>query len=255
MVWNMLKIRTEMSNHFEIVSTRLPHITLVVIGAFLPSPLRNRTVVYGYIHSDGGLLRSFDLDYGDSFSEGMASVRQQNKCFYIDASGCQVGPTFERECGRFKSGVALCFQDGHHVVIDQHFSVVANVGQFDHVWLSGQERILAVCRARDGKCGYASLDGKMLTDYVFDEAHGFYDSRASVRNGRKWAAIALEGTGIRHLTEYLYDSISIFREGFAKAEMNGVSRFVCRSGEPCAESYCNAQLFVNGIAPVCKMES
>lgn len=202
---------------------------------------------YGFIHPNGAWLRAPDLDHADGFSDGLATGRIGDVSFYIDEKGQRIGPDFG-ECGSFLDDRAICWADGRYMIIDRAFKTVAVFSNVQWVGKSHRDGLVVIKRSLE--YGFADTDGNIVVSPRFADANLFSKRRAAVSNGRKWALVAIEGRDIRPLTEFAYDEISSFREGFAVCRTGKTYRYLRETGELTASEFSLARAFFSGLAAV-----
>ena len=105
---------------------------------------------YGYINIDGNVIITPQFDYAESFSEGLALVKVDEKCGFIDKKGTIViTPQFDYwGTASFSEGLACVKVDGKCGFIDKKGTIVITP-QFDYAESFSEG--LALVKV-DGKC-------------------------------------------------------------------------------------------------------
>lgn len=108
-----------------------------------------------FTDADGSLLFGKQFEAVDAFSEGLAAVKSNGKCGYIDTLGQMVIP---------------CIYDGARVFNEGLAAVISN-----------------------GKCGYIDKQGQMVIPCTYDGAEAFNKGLAAVKSNDKYGVIDKDG--------------------------------------------------------------
>jgi hypothetical protein len=112
----------------------------------------------GYIDRSGAFVIKPQFDSLNTFSEGLAAVRINNKWGYIDTSGkIVINPQFDQAL-LFSGGLAAVATAGHTGTIDKLGKYVVNPGQYN---LLGRDGELQQVMSSDG-AGLITKDGKWI---------------------------------------------------------------------------------------------
>lgn len=159
---------------------------------------------YFFINKEGKEAFPYNYDAGLNFSEGLALVWKERKCGYIDTNGKEVIPLTDKYYGSsFSDGLATVRNDeGKYGFIDKEGKVVIPM-VFD-VFGYGEtsdfhEGLAPICK--NEKYGYIDKSGKEVIPCKYDEANDFNDGMALVAvkdkdNGYLFGYIDTEGKEI-----------------------------------------------------------
>lgn len=281
-------------------------ITVIVIGLFLMMLIAPRPKYalsfseglafahigdkVGYIDKSGEMVIKLPwCDYGHTFHEGLAAVRDKECDLYgfIDKAGRQVVVPQYLVADDFSEGLAhVLTADGEHFFIDRNGQKVISLGEgvsvggfhegmarvdrcfidstgkivlrpsdsWDHIW-DFHEGLAAV--QINGKVGYIDKTGNIVTPLydnenysILDNWHDFSEGLAAVRINGKIGYIDKSGNLV---IPPRYDSASCFSECLALVEINGKFGFIDTIGNlVITPKYDWAQSFSEGMARVDK---
>lgn len=184
------------------------------------------------IAEDGTVQKTLDrniLSAAGGYGDGMAPVRTETGCGYMDREGKQVLGSYERTTV-FCNGVAAVMADGQWQIIDTEGSVI--LGGLEDVVLDGLGRCSA-CRVilASANGGYAlyALDGKKINEEEYEAADAAGpDGITAVEKDGLWGYIDTEGNWI---LEPRYEAAKSFCNGLAGVREEGLWGFIDRSGE------------------------
>ena len=105
-----------------------------------------------------------------------------------------------------------------------------------------------LCPREGDPCGYVDRTGAWVVEPRFQEAWGFRDGVAWVRQNDRWGLIGRDG---RVLSAPRYQSVRGFIEGLAAVQLNDLWGYVDRTGQFVIEPiFRNAESFSEGLAAV-----
>jgi hypothetical protein len=145
---------------------------------------------WGYLNKLGKVAIPFKFDDASPFREGRACVTKGNKRGVIDSKGALL---FRCRASAEQPSYGPAYRD--------HLSSFA------------QGMLLDVVK---GKCGFLNRDGKVVVDYLYDDATAFSEGLAAVKIGKKWGYINKRG---KVTIEPQFEEPSEFREGLAHAKV------------------------------------
>lgn len=190
----------------------------------------------GYIDTDTGEeIIPCKYKYGTSFSNGVASVRDElGNSFLIDLKGnavAKLDSTIKVETD-FKEGMAIVSSTIDNVepygFIDRNGYIVIPC-QYRDVSLQGFCDGLVSVKNRNNKYGYIDKTGKTIISFVFDSATDFYHGKAVVSYHNNYYIIDRMSNVTKELTG-LYN-VHKFTDGLARAYKNGKCGYVNLDGE------------------------
>ena len=199
---------------------------------------KNQESKYGYVDEKGNMVITPQFDAAESFSEGLAAVRQNGKWGYINQKGIMViSPQFEAAfdfkeglarfyngnnfgfidkkgtyiitpqygfgTGDFSEGLALIRQGDMYGYIDKKGAIVINP-QFE----SANDFANKLARfSLNNKVGFIDKSSKQKIFAQFEQASDFIDGIAFVQLGDKWGLI---DKNAKYLVSPQYDNTKQF---------------------------------------------
>lgn len=157
-----------------------------------------------FINKEGKEAFPYNYDTGLNFSEGLALVWKERKCGYIDTNGNEVIPLTDKYYGgSFSDGLATVRNDeGKYGFIDKEGKVVIpmifDVGEGGET-SDFHEGLASIYK--NEKYGYIDKSGREVIPCKYDEANDFNDGMALVAvndkdNGYQFGYIDTEGKEI-----------------------------------------------------------
>ena len=151
--------------------------------------VKNSKGLYGFIDKDGKTKITIQFEYAESFSDGLALVKQKDKYGYIDKDGkLKINYQFEQAYW-FANGLAVAGTNKSLGYIDKEGNYKINP-QFEAA--DNFNNGLAAVKS-DKKFGYIDKDGKMVINPQFKGAMPFKEKIAVVSTDSKIGIIDKEG--------------------------------------------------------------
>ncbi len=207
---------------------------------------------WGFLNTKGRF--AIQPKYTDikSFSEGFASVKLDDKIFFIDKIGKEYYIKTKEQVlslSKFTNGLAsFKTKDGKHGFIDKEGTIIIqpiykSVGYF----VKG----LAWVKTFDDLIGYINTTGEMVIKPQFTGGKNFEDTGilAQVKTDKEWFYINSKGTPVK--LKYENKDVGDFSEGFAWVKINEKRGFINTIGEIVIQPNFDAvKEFHNGYAAV-----
>ena len=192
-------------------------------------PERYSPILEKYLQGRSIMEKKLNYDSADDFCEGMACVRRDGKCGFIDTSGREVVPCIYDGVDAFHEGMAR-----------------VNIGGGWHS-IGDEEPILS-----GGKTGFVDKTGREVIPCQYLYADNFHDGLAwvEVREDGKSSCFFIDKSG-RRAGPSIDHSSDVFSEGLAKTYHDGKCGFMDKTGSvviPCM--YDDAGVFHEGLARV-----
>lgn len=147
------------------------------------------------------------------------------KCGFIDEVGKLVAPVIYDDADEFSCGLAFVEKDGKVGFINPMGQTVIP-HQFEETY--GFEEGLAVVQLDiAGKWGYIDLTGKMITNFIYDDASSFSQSLARVEVDGKWGFVDRTG---QIAIKPIFDQIFSFKSGLAAVKLNNKWGYINKFG-------------------------
>ncbi len=208
--------------------------------------------LYGYLNKAGEVVIKPQYSAATSFApNGLAGACKAGlNCGYIDKQGYiaikfqykSVGP-FKGEKAEVTKGSSKIFIDrtGTEVKVPPKFQIKENVFK---------EGLAVTENLETGKFGYKDKQGKIVIDHLYEEAYGFNNGLAAVKNDGRFGAVNKRGELIIPLK---FESISILKHGLIPVKENGKWYHYNASGNLYTmEGYDLAGALSDGMGLVCK---
>lgn len=157
-----------------------------------------------YIDKSGGRITNINFDAGRGFHEGLAAVKVNDLWGYIDCNGTIVIPPQYDEVKEFSEGLAAIKVNGLWGYIDCNGTVVISP-QYDEVE-AFSEGLAAVMK--NEKWGFINVDGRAKIELKYDEVGNFSEGKATVKVNNcknsmdKWAYMNKEGEIVINFYSY-----------------------------------------------------
>ncbi len=215
--------------------------------------------LYGYMNKQNDLIINFIFDDANSFNNGFAAVKKDNKWGAIRTDGTfLISPEYDY-LSNFKNGYAIMRKDGKYGVINSYANTVVNP-IFDMI--SSYENGICIAK-NDDKYQIISSGIKAYLSSDYDKVLPFKHGLALVKDDNsKYGFIDLSGKSV---IPPIYDYAESFSEGFAlvafyekktiehKYEITVSSKygFIDHNSKYLVEpQYYKADSFYNGLARV-----
>jgi hypothetical protein len=176
--------------------------------------------VRGWMNKDGKIVKKLEKGFGEAFYEGLAVVQDTVPKFgYVDTNFNTAIPFIFNEAHNFSEGVARVEYDGYY--------------------------------------GFINKSGKFVIRPKFFYAHDMVEGRIFVASSfgnskTKWSIYTL---GNKFLTEFIFDDVRDFSEGFACVQQDSVWHFVDIWGDAqFGKKYKFVDSFKNGLAWVSELD-
>jgi hypothetical protein len=166
---------------------------------------------YGILRSDG--------------TEVVKGIYSEIDPVYITGQVCKVGLNG-------KTGI---------VDLNKGKEVVATL--YEDIWVFGWLRGVTYAK-KNGKCALLNNQGKLLTDFVFDEIQIYQDDFYGAKKGEKWGYIDLTG---KTVIPFEYDNTQgFFNEDILPLSKNGKFGYINKKGQSITEfKFESAERFFN----------
>jgi hypothetical protein len=203
---------------------------------------------WGYIDSTGSQIINFMYNDAYNFSNGLAKVQLQDKWSYIDYKGRIVLTTNFEKVYNFSNDIAIVYSEGKNGVINKNGELViplhyASITKF-------KMGIASYQLTENGKWGYISKEGKILTEPIFSQARSFFESFAAVKINSKWGYL---NSNFDTLISLNFDEAYSFSDERAFVKKNNKYGVIDNTGKiivpPMYDDF-NLNGFKNGIAMV-----
>ena len=220
---------------------------------------------YGYVDRTGQLVTGYIYDLASPFYEGLAFVKVNGKCGFIDVAGSFVFGE-ERFCGPmhgdFHEGLAMVeykgktpyFKDRDYLknrkrgYLDAEGKVAIEPTFFNAEDFS--EGFAAVNLKENSQWGFINKSGKFVISPRYDFANSFSEGLAAVESGGKVGFIDSKGDWVIS-PRFDPRSCGRFREGRALVEVGDKVGYIDRSGQfVVAPQFAWGQGYSEGLAVV-----
>lgn len=201
--------------------------------------VRSNKEKYGFIDPSGKIIIPLQFENAYNFVDNMAAVKLDGKYGFIDKTGKIVIPFQYDEATYFYDGLALVkegtvrdkknnvTQSGKYGFIDKANKVIIPIKYESANEFS--EGLAAV--KLNKKYGYIDNTGNVVIDFQFDNAYDFSEGMAIVKSGGyfdgKYGYI--DSTG-KLVIPMIYESAEDFYKGVARVKLNGVSKYIDKTG-------------------------
>lgn len=187
---------------------------------------------FGIIDTTGKVVKPIQYKDALSYSEGLAYVMNDNERGYIDHSGNMVIKLNSDEVGyAFSEGLAAISNDDDRVgfinkkgemVIDYLLDMPSNFN----------DGLALIADTATGKIGFINKYNVLMIPKLYDEAYNFDNNRtmAGYYNQdyqMQWAVMDING---KHLTEFIFDHAKGFRNGAAVVIYQGRWGYIDSAG-------------------------
>lgn len=177
----------------------------------------------GFLDEGGKWVIKPIFDKTDSFKEGLARVKEDEKWGFIDKTGKVVIDIKYDYAYDFEDGLAKIIFDDKVGFIDKSGKLIF-VSQYDiYNFKEGRASIRV-----DRKFGFVDTKGKIVIEPIYEHANDFHEDLAGVKLDGKCGFIDKSGNIV---IELKFDNIRFFREGLSPIEINGKWGFINKAGE------------------------
>lgn len=173
-----------------------------------------------FVCSEITLVKEVDMsniarfDGASYFSRGVAWVRKDRKCNYIDTKGKLLSERWFDYVDNFSEGFA-------RVKLDDKWNFISTDGKMlSEKWFNDAVHFNnSFARVKlNRKWNFIGTNGKFLSEQWFDNVGYFSEGSAAVKIDGKWNFINAEG---KLLSEQWFDGAWSFLDGFAMVKLNG----------------------------------
>lgn len=179
---------------------------------------------YGIIDSEKEFVFTQEYDAIGKYSEGIACVQNDGKCFYINLNGEKITDAVFQEVKCFQESKGPVKINGKWGYINEEGRVIIACN-FEEVHLFYEG--MAAVKLKD-KWGFINSKGKDAVTCIYDEVRDFKEGCAAVRKGDKWGFIDKAGNII---AECEYSQVKDFSENATAVMKNGKWGFINQSGQ------------------------
>ncbi len=210
--------------------------------------IENEDYSFGYIDKRGKLVIPFMYKDATEFSEGLAFVMNDSIRGYID--------TNNRLVIEMKNVAGNQFKEGYADINDKNFQIgfinrngeIAIPLQFDVASPFSEGLAFAV---KDGKFGFIDKNGNFIftvDGYVAKQFSGGLNFIGKLIKHNQSAWRLIDRTG-KYLSDYIYEDVREFSNGFAAVKKDGRWLFINRNNEEVLQNeYSYVDSFVGGKA-------
>lgn len=204
-----LNIYLELGENYEDCAERIKNCefqlepTQVVWGFSEGLAAIEKNLKWGYINTNGECVIPCQFDMAQSFSCGRARVIQDGKSGFINTNGEIVVPCQWDLAYTFNDNLAFVENDAYSGLIDLDGNKVIIPGNWEKT-RKYSEGLVQV--QKDGKWGYATLEGELVVDCVWDSVSIFSEGMAVVSKNKMYGYIDTEGNEVIPCQwEYAFD--------------------------------------------------
>ena len=218
----------------------------VLTPSTIGPPAPRRTHFRGYLDASGRVAIAPQFAYAGPFSEGLAAVALDGKCWVSGYRGGRfpapsAGAVYT-SCGPMPD--ASITQPCHHGYIDASGKLVIEAEY--ELAREFSERRSAV-RAQ-GRWGFIDSSGRQVVDFRYQQVRNFSEQKAAVQLDGRWGYVDLNGAVV---IPTLYDDALSFSGGLAPVKSSEGYIFIDPEGRKALPgSYVLATPFVMGLAHV-----
>lgn len=219
---------------------------------------------WGYMDVNGKMQIPAQFDYADEFNEGFAVVALKRLPCVIDEKANRVIDTgLYQNIGRVSEGLAAATDyQWKRFYLNTKGEVAITLSAEVYEARPFFNGVAVVSKATDFHeqkfghdiatfgylFGFIDKSGKMLTEFVYDDAD---DMRAGVARVRKGTKLGLVNPQGQEIVKPAYSDIGVFNEGKAVVGQNGIYGFINDKGEEIIKpQFQFAYAFNNGMAGV-----
>jgi len=167
----------------------------------------------GYIDKTGKFVIAPKFDDAESFSEGLAAVKIDDKWGYIDTRGIQqISPQYD-EVEKFSEGLAAVKFNGKWGFINKNGEIVIEA-KYESV-NNFSEELAFVNIEKNGETICIDKKGKKIFSGSYERIGGFKNNRTYALEGKKWSIIDNQGRAITTLPKEVLNVLTEYQEGLA----------------------------------------
>ncbi|OMF45041.1 hypothetical protein BK138_34075 [Paenibacillus rhizosphaerae] len=212
----------------------------------------NKTNLYGFINTKGGLVTPLQYQEAGDFTEGVAHVKLNDSDYLINRFGkiiTELSTKYDSSYS-FKEGLSLAYQSktGKAGYINKINKVVI---PFNYNQGRDFSEGLALVQDGNGKSGYVNTSGKVVIPFKFKSGGDFNEGIAPVQNKNgKWGYINKNG---KEVIPFRFSSAGIFSEGLAAVyNTKGKVGYINKQGKLIInyQQYNRGSIFKQGYALV-----
>lgn len=160
---------------------------------------------YGFIDKTGKIVINTQFEEVSDFKNGKARFKNGKQWGYIDTKGAYIiNPQFDA-AGFFSEGMAIILQGSNYGYISEKGEIIINP-QFED---AGEFNSSLACVKSGETYGYINKDGKFEINPQFEKASSFFKDIAFVKTGDKWGVIDKEG---KYIINPQFDAIKYYFE-------------------------------------------
>lgn len=176
---------------------------------------------WGYVDRKGRFTILPDVEFANSFREGLASVRKNGRMGFIDTSFQTVIPFKFKSAGSFYDGRArVKLMNGRRYYIDRTGRVLFGEG--------GEFQEGKAFAKRRGKYGFIDVNGRTIVPFIYQNANHFGNGLAGVKIGSRWGFIDEKG---KLVISPQFEEVGVFAENLVAVKIKGRWGFADRTGK------------------------
>jgi len=188
--------------------------------------------VRGWMNKEGKIVHKLHKGFGEAFYEGLAVVQDTvPKYGYVDKNFEVAIPLIFNEAHNFSEGLARVEYDGYFGFIDHRGKFVIRPKFFyAHDLIEGRIFVASSFQNRETKWSIYTVGNKFLTEFIFDDVRDYSEGFACVKQDSVWHFINIWGDAMFDKNfKFAYS----FKNGLAWAsELDGSKRgFINPIGE------------------------
>jgi outer membrane protein OmpA-like peptidoglycan-associated protein len=183
---------------------------------------------FGYIDVDGNFVIPAKYSGANSFSEGLASVKEKYYWGYINHDGELVIPMEYQQASPFKDGLAKVQKGNKWGFINKNGEEVVKIMYED---INSISEGLISCKL-NGKWGFVNMQGEVVIPHSYDKTGNFFDGLAPAKKGEFWGYINKED---KVVIPFIYQAASDFFDGYARIKQNGKWGYIDKYGNTILE--------------------
>jgi len=226
--------KNDLYGYLDLNGNEVIPVTYPVLGYLIGSiTYFERDGKYGLIGRDG---KEKDWIYDEiyDFAFGLALVSMDNKYGFIDYTGAQVIPLEYDYAEQFAAPQTWCTRDGKSGTIDvKNNTVVPFIyDSYSLLYITTYEFYtdspIGYQVVSNGKTGVIQMDGTVTIPVIYDFIGEFNEQKTAwARLNGKLGGIGIDNTIV---LPFKFDEIGIFRDGYAKASVDGAWGIIDKYG-------------------------
>lgn len=177
---------------------------------------------YGYIDVNSNMSIGFNYDYVTDFSSSRAIVKKEDKWYIIDTTGNIIS--------NISADFSICrYFDKNNIALTFKGKIKDNM-------------------PKKGKYGLLNIDGKVISECIYDTIYSYSEDVALVRKNNKYGFIDKTG---KEIIPIQYDFAFSFSDGLACVKKDFYYGYIDKSNQIIIPfKYFYAHPYINGIAKV-----